>query len=103
MLIPNSGYIKNNQLVNDKSVISAHYVVFCHRNFLTAINQKLGEKSVWVILQNALDEPTNYLLLQGFLHQLWGWIPAHHAYEHNYYDDVRIRYFIDHDQYTRRH
>ncbi|MDR5611325.1 hypothetical protein, partial [Arsenophonus sp.] len=95
----NNLYIKSNQLVNNKSVISAHHDSYLHSKYITAINQKLGEKSVWVSLQNALDEPTNYLLLQGFLHQLWGWIPAHHAYEHHYYDDVRIRYFIDHDQY----
>ncbi|MDR5611361.1 hypothetical protein, partial [Arsenophonus sp.] len=44
----NNLYIKSNQLVNNKSVISAHHDSYLHSKHITAINQKLGEKFVWV-------------------------------------------------------
>lgn len=50
-------------------------------------------------MHNTLDVPANYILLQGSLHQIFGFIPAHHAYGKSNYADVRISYFIDHGQY----
>ncbi|MFS1539877.1 MAG: hypothetical protein ACL7BU_15645 [Candidatus Phlomobacter fragariae] len=39
------------------------------------------------------------ILLQASLYRVWGWIPAYHAYQKDDYDDVCIRYYIDHGQY----
>lgn len=95
----NNLYIKSDQLVNDKSIIESRNDSYLHSKNITAISQKLGEKSVWVAMHNALDQSANYILLQGSLHQIFGYIPAHHAYQKSDYEDARIRYFVDYGQY----
>lgn len=88
----NNLYIKSDQLVNDKSIIKSRNDSYLHSKNITAISQKLGEKSAWVAMHNGLDKRANYVLLQGSLHQIFGYIPEHHAYEKNDYEDARIRY-----------
>lgn len=57
----NNLYIKSDQLVNDKSIIESRNDSYLHSKNITAISQKLGEKSVWVAMHNALDQSANYI------------------------------------------
>lgn len=64
----NNLYIKSDQLVNDKSIIKSRNDSYLHSKNITAISQKLGEKSAWVAMHNALDKRANYVPQVCFFH-----------------------------------